>query len=172
MRKNFFRFAIIIMAVMVLPCMVACSSSDDDTTKNGNTGYSEYVEPCFEWGATIDQVKAYMSSNSWNLVTDQGFLMYTDAKQTCAVYYLFSGANDGLYYCTVEYVGYSDSKLKGTIAETEKRYKTTLTKQQEAIDGNTYTQYAGYATINGKKIGIAITSDFATQITVIFAIPD
>ena len=170
MKKDIFRFAIIIMAVMVLPCMVACSSSDDDT-KDDNTGYAEYVEPCFEWGATTNQVKSYMSSSSWNLVNDQGLLMYTDQKQTCAVFYLFGGANDGLYYCSVEYVGYSDNKLKGIIAETEKRYKTTLTKQQEAVDGEMYVGYTGYATINGKKIAIIIMYD-SEGISVTFGIPD
>lgn len=170
MKKDIFRFAIIIMAVMVLPCMVACSSSDDDT-KDDNTGYAEYVEPCFEWGATTNQVKSYMSSSSWNLVNDQGLLMYTDQKQTCAVFYLFGGANDGLYYCSVEYVGYSDNKLKGIIAETEKRYKTSLTKQQEAVDGKKYVGYTGYTTINGKKIAILIMYD-SEGISVTFGIPD
>lgn len=169
MKKNIFKLAII-MVIVSLPFMVACSSSDDDT-KDDNAGYAEYVEPCFEWGATTNQVKSYMSSSSWNLVNDQGLLMYTDQKQTCAVFYLFGGANDGLYYCSVEYVGYSDNKLKGIIAETEKRYKTTLTKQQEAVDGEMYVGYTGYATINGKKIAIIIMYD-SEGISVTFGIPD
>jgi hypothetical protein len=85
---------------------------------------------------------------------------------------MFRGSTPGLYYDMVQYVGYSKSKLSDIVAETEKRYKTTLTKQQEKVESKIYTQYSGNATINSRNVGILVTSDYSTPINVIIAIPD
>lgn len=173
MKNRFFNFAIVTMAFMSTPLMVSCGGDDEETLKQENTSSSiDYVEPCFEWGASLEQVKTYMSGGSWQLKSDQYMLLYVNDKETCILSYMFRGSTPGLYYDMVQYIGYSESKLNALIAETEKRYKTSLKKQQEAVEGSVYTQYAGYATINGKNVGVAITSDFSTQISVIFAIPD
>ena len=113
-----------------------------------------------------------MAGSSWQLTYDQYMLMYTNTNGTCSISYMFRGSTPGLYYDMVQYVGYSENKLSDIVAETEKRYKTTLTKQQEKVEGKTYTQYSGNATINGRNVGILVTSDYSTQITVIIAIPD
>ena len=98
-------------------------------------------------GATLEQVKSYMAGSSWQLTYDQYMLMYTNTNGTCSISYMFRGSTPGPYYDMVQYVGYSESKLSDIVAETEKRYKTTLTKQQEKVEGKTYTQYSGNATI-------------------------
>ena len=174
MKNRIIGLAITAMALLCTPLLVSCGSDDDDSSTNQETSTSsvDYVEPCFEWGATLEQVKNYMAGSSWQLTFDQYMLMYTNAKGTCSISYMFRGSTPGLYYDMVQYVGYSESKLGDIVAETEKRYKATLTKQQEKVEGKTYTQYSGNATINGRNVGILVTSDFSTQITVIIAIPN
>ena len=174
MKNRIVGLAITAMALLCTPLLVSCGGDDDETPTNQGTNTSsvDYVEPCFEWGSTMEQVKNYMAGSSWQLTFDQYMLMYTNDKATCSISYMFRGSTPGLYYSMVQYIGYSESRLSGIVAETERRYKTSLTKQQEIVDGKTYTQYSGNATINGKYVGIIITSDYSTQITVIFAIPD
>lgn len=174
MKKKIALLSMALFAITSVPLLTSCGGDDDDTSTNEETskGYVDYVEPCFEWGATLEQVKNYMAGSSWQLTFDQNMLMYTNAKGTCSISYMFRGSTPGLYYDMVQYVGYSESKLSDIVSETEKRYKTTLTKQQEKVEGKTYTQYLGNATINGKYVGILVTSDYSTQITVIIAIPD
>jgi len=174
MKKKIALLSMVLLAITSVPLLTSCGGDDDDISTNEETskGYADYVEPCFEWGATLEQVKNYMAESSWQLTFDQHMLMYTNAKGTCSISYMFRGSTPGLYYDMIQYVGYSESKLSGIVAETEKRHKTTLTKQQEKVEGKTYTQYSGNATINGKYVGILVTSDYSTQITVIIAIPD
>ncbi len=174
MKNRIIGLAITAMALLCTPLLVSCGGDDDDSSTNQETSTSsvDYVEPCFEWGATLEQVKNYMAGSSWQLTFDQYMLMYTNAKGTCSISYMFRGSTPGLYYDMVQYVGYSENKLSDIVAESEKRYKTTLTKRQEKVEGKTYTQYSGNATINGKYVGILVTSDYSTQITVIIAIPD
>lgn len=174
MKNRIIGLAITTMALLCTPLLVSCGGDDDETStyQGTNSNSVEFVEPCFEWGATMEQVKNYMSGSSWQLTFDQHMLMYTNDKGTCSISYMFRGSTPGLYYSMVQYIGYSESKLGGIVAETERRYKTSLTKQQENVDGRIYTQSSGNATINGKYVGIIITSDYSTQITVIFAIPD
>lgn len=172
MKKSLVTFSIALLAITCIPLFSSCGDDDEETTTEESRETVEYVEPCFEWGATLEQVKAYMSGSSWQLKSDQYMLMYVNNKETCMLSYMFRGSTPGLYYDMVQYIGYSESKFNGLLAETEKRFKTSLTKQQETVEGSVYTQYSGYATINGRNIGIVVTSDFSTQITIIFAIPD
>ena len=174
MKHRIIGLAIVAMALSGTPLLVACGGDDNEetTSQEESKGMANYVEPCFNWGATLDQVKNYMVGSFWQLTFDQYMLMYTNDKTTCSISYMFRGSTPGLYYAMVQYIGYSESKLSGIVTETEKRYRTSLTKQQEIVDSKTYTQYSGNTTINGKYVGIIITSDYSTQITVIFAIPD
>lgn len=172
MKKYFLKLSIALLAIACVPLLSSCGDDNDESTNDVSKDVVEYVEPCFEWGASLEQVKTYMSGSSWRLTTDQYFLMYINDKETCTLSYMFRGSKPGLYYDMVQYIGYSQSKIDALIAETEKRYKTSLKKQQESVEGGVYTQYAGNAIINWKNVGIVITSDFSTQISVIFAVPD
>jgi len=172
MKNKLFTMSMVLLAITCVSLLSSCGDDEEETTIEDNKWTTEYVEPCFEWGATLEQVKTYMSGSSWQLKSDQYMLMYVNNKETCTLSYLFRGSKPGLYYDMVQYIGYSESKLNGLIAETEKRFKTSLNKQQEKVDGSVYTQYSGYTTINGRNVGIIVTSDFSTQITIIYAIPD
>ena len=174
MKKKIALLSMALFAITSVPLLTSCGGDDDDTTtsQEESKGMPDYVEPCFNWGATLEQVKSYMAGSSWQLTYDQYTLMYTNTNGTCSISYMFRGSTPGLYYDMVQYVGYSENKLSDIVAESEKRYKTTLTKRQEKVEGKTYTQYSGNATINGKYVGILVTSDYSTQITVIIAIPD
>lgn len=160
---------IMMMALMAVVCLTftACGGDDDDDIGTGGASVV-YVEPCFNWGATIDEVKAWMTGKPWNLEYDQYLLMYSNSNETCSITYMFDTNYPGLYYSMVQYLDYSETKLQGIINETEKRYSTKLTKQ---VEGQ-FVGYTGHATINGKYTGVMVSPDSTGSITVIFAIPD
>lgn len=174
MKHRIIGLAIVAMALSGTPLLVACGGDDNEetTSQEESKGMANYVEPCFNWGATLDQVKNYMVGSSWQLTFEQYMLMYTNTNGTCSISYMFRGSTPGLYYSMVQYMGYSEKKLNDLISETEKRYNVTLVKQQEKVESGTYTQYSGNTTINSKSVAIVITSDYTSEITVIFAIPD
>lgn len=176
MKKLFWRFALVSLTVVVTPVLTACGGDDDETAVDNKTStISDYVEPCFQWGASMEQVKSYMNGSSWRLLYDQYLLNYVDASEKHAITYMFRSVGDstpGLYFCHVQYMGYTQERFSGIVAETEKRYKTKLTRKEEKTDGGTAIGYTGYATINAKNIGIMIMSDYAGEIDVTFAIPD
>lgn len=161
------KYLMMVMMAVVAMTITSCGGDDDKDIDAGGASVV-YVEPCFNWGATIDEVKAWMTGKPWNLQYDQYILMYTNSDETCSITYMFDTNYPGLYYSMVQYLSYSETKLQAIISETEKRYGTKLTKQ---VEGQ-YVGYTGYATINGKYTGVAVTPDSRGSITVIFAIPD
>lgn len=176
MKKLFLRFVFLSLAAALVPVLTACGGDDDETVvANGTSTISDYVEPCFQWGASLEQVKSYMNGSSWQLLYDQYLLNYTDASEKHAITYMFRGVGDstpGLYFCHVQYIGYTQERFNGIVAETEKRYNTKLARQEEKSEAGTVIGYTGYATINAKNIGIMVMSDYANEIDVTFAIPD
>ena len=104
MKKKIALLSMALFAITSVPLLTSCGGDDDDTSTNEETskGYVDYVEPCFEWGATLEQVKNYMAGSSWQLTFDQYMLMYTNANGTCSISYMFRGSTPGLYYDMVQ----------------------------------------------------------------------
>ena len=62
MKKKIALLSMVLLAITSVPLLTSCGGDDDDISTNEETskGYADYVEPCFEWGATLEQVKNYM----------------------------------------------------------------------------------------------------------------
>lgn len=169
MKKSVFNF--LMMAVLAAMCMTtftACGGDDDDDLPGQDVpGTVTYYEPCFDWGATTDHVKAYMSG--WDLVegSNDYALMYSNGRNTTTVTYAFLDRNHGLSMVTVTYI---TSNAQYIISEIEKRYSMTLTKD-DASSKKGDTVYSGTGTIGGRTIAILLHSTGAT-VTVIYGIPD
>jgi hypothetical protein len=67
MKNRIIGLAITAMALLCTPLLVSCGGDDDDSSTNQETSTSsvDNVEPCFEWGASLEQVKNYMTGSSW-----------------------------------------------------------------------------------------------------------
>ena len=156
------------MALMAVVCLafIACGGSDDDDTSGESEISIMYVEPCFKWGATIDEVKEWMTSKPFKLVRSEYLLYYEASDDKSVITYMFDGNIKGLYFSQVSYGTASDKDMASLISQTEKRYNTKLTKVQDI-----YEAYTGYAIINGRNVGIMVSKG-ATSIDVLFAIPE
>ena len=87
MKKKIALLSMALFAITNVPLLTSCGGDDDDTTtsQEESKGMPDYVEPCFNWGATLEQVKSYMAGSSWQLTFDQYMLMYTNANGTCSI---------------------------------------------------------------------------------------
>ena len=158
------------LALMGCMCttFTACGGDDDDDIPGQEVpGTVAYYEPCFDWGSTTDHVKAYMSG--WELVegSNDYALLYSNHKNTTTVTYAFLGRNQGLSMVSVTYIA---SSVNYFISEIERRYKITMTKDEESSKKGD-TVYSGNGTIGGRAIAVILHSTGAT-VTVIFGIPD
>lgn len=158
---------IVIMAIMAVMCVTLNScGGDDDDTPGENDVTIQYVEPCFNWGASVDAVKEWMKSKPFNLMNGEYILYYEASDNKSVITYMFDGNIKGLYFSLVSYGTTSDRDMASLISQTEKRYNTTLTKLQDV-----YVAYAGYAAINGRNVSIMISKG-TSSVDVLFAIPE
>ena len=167
MKKQSIKFSVLAMIAMMTMCMfIACGGDDnDDAPDNGSS--IAYIEPCFKWGASLEEVKAWMEGKPFVLQMDQYMLYYIKTDGTAAINYMFDGNIDGLYFSMVTYEAKDSGVLSSLISQTEKRYNTTLRKVQEGQ----YTAYMGNAVVGGRMVGIVITPR-NDAVEVLFAIPE
>lgn len=167
MKKQSIKFSVLAMIAMMTMCMfIACGGDDnDDAPDNGSS--IAYIEPCFKWGASLEEVKAWMEGKPFELQMDQYMLYYIKTDGTAAINYMFDGNIDGLYFSMVTYEAKDSGVLSSLISQTEKRYNTTLRKVQEGQ----YTAYMGNAVVGGRMVGIVITPR-NDAVEVLFAIPE
>ena len=124
----------------------ACGGDDKDDDMPGGESSVVYIEPCFNWGASLEEVKAWMANNPYELQMDQYLLYYVKSDGTAAINYMFDGNIEGLYLSQVIYEAKDSGVLSSLISQTEKRYNTTLRKVQEGQ----YTAYLGNAVVGSK----------------------
>ena len=164
-RQYFVNYLILVMAMMTMCMFTACGDDKDDAPDNGS-GIA-YIEPCFNWGASLEEVKAWMANKPFELQMDQYLLYYIKSDGTAAINYMFDGNIEGLYFSQVIYEAKDSGVLSSLISQTEKRYDTTLRKVQEGQ----YTAYMGNAVVGGRMVGIVITPGNNT-VEVLFAVPE
>lgn len=166
MKKLSLTFSLLAIMTMMTVCLfIACGDDKDDAPDTGSG--IVYIEPCFNWGASLEEVKAWMANKPYELQTDQFMLCYVKSDETAAIYYMFNGNIKGLYYSQVVYEAKDSGVLSSLITQTEKRYNTTLRKVQEGQ----YTAYMGNAVVGGRMVGIVITLGNDT-VEVLFAVPE
>lgn len=167
MKKQSLKFSVLAMLAMMAMCIfTACGGDDNDDAPDNGSGIA-YIEPCFKWGASLEEVKAWMASKPFELQMDQYLLCYIKSDGTAAINYMFDGNIEGLYFSQVIYEAKDSGVLSSLISQTEKRYNTSLRKVQEGQ----YTVYMGNAVVGGRMVGIAITSGNNT-VEVLFAVPE
>ena len=145
----------------------ACGGDDKDDDMPGGESSVVYIEPCFNWRASLEEVKAWMANNPYELQMDQYLLYYVKSDGTAAINYMFDGNIEGLYLSQVIYEAKDNGVLSSLISQTEKRYNTTLRKVQEVQ----YTAYLGNAVVGSRMVGIVITPGKNT-VEVVFAVPE
>lgn len=160
------------MAMLAVACVTtftACGGDDDDDVPGQDVSSVTFVEPCLDFGSSQEHVKDYMSGRTWQLLdqSNEYALMYTDSKSTTTITYSFIGTGKGLTMSTVTYITFSSQSI---ISEIERRYKTALKKDTDAVQPGD-TIYSGQATIGGRSIGIVAHCTSST-VTVIYRIPD
>ena len=124
------------VAMMAAMCLTftACGGDDSDSTPgkpdgpSGQTGNTEYVTPCLDFGSSIAHVKEYMSGTIWQLNenSNDAVLLYINNQATTVVNYMFTNAK--LHMTTVTYNGGGESKANAFKAEIEKLYGVTMTR--------------------------------------------
>lgn len=168
--KKYFCFLMAIMAVVCTTTLTACGGDDDDDDISGiETGAVAFVEPCLDFGSKMEHVKEYMSGSSWQLLEESNdyVLMYTDSRSTTSVIYSFIGSNRGLSMVSVNYI---TSKAQPFLSEIERRYKMTLTKDDDASN-KAETVYAGQTTIGGRTVAI-VAHCTSASVSIFYGIPD
>jgi len=167
MKKQSFNFPVLAMMAMMTVCMfTACGGDDKDDAPDNGSGIA-YIEPCINWGASLEEVKAWMANKPFELQMDQYLLYYVKSDGTAAINYMFDGNIEGLYFSQVIYEAKDSGVLSSLISQTEKRYNTSLRKVQEGQ----YTAYMGNAVVGGRMVGIVITPGNNT-VEVLFAVPE
>ncbi len=167
MKKYLKKTTMAILAMMTMCLFNACGGDDKDDDLPGGESSVVYIEPCFNWGASLDEVKAWMANKPYELQMDQYLLYYIKSDGTAAINYMFDGNIQGLYFSQVIYEAKDSGVLSSLISQTEKRYNTTLRKVQEGQ----YTAYMGNAVVGGRMVGIVITPGNNT-VEVLFAVPE
>ena len=152
---------------MTMCLFTACGGDDKDDDMPGGESSVVYIEPCFNWRASLEEVKAWMANNPYELQMDQYLLYYVKSDGTAAINYMFDGNIEGLYLSQVIYEAKDNGVLSSLISQTEKRYNTTLRKVQEVQ----YTAYLGNAVVGSRMVGIVITPGKNT-VEVVFAVPE
>ena len=166
MKKYLRNSVMAIMAVVTMCFFTACGGDDkNDAPDDGSSVV--YIEPCFNWGASLEDVKAWMANKSFELQIDQFMLCYIKSDGTAGINYMFDGNIEGLYMSQVIYEAKDSKVLSSLISQTEKRYNTTLRKSQD----DKYDLYTGNAIIGGRTVGIMITPGNDT-VEVLFGVPE
>lgn len=140
----------LMMAMVAVVCVTLSACGGDDEITDDKVVSVEYFEPCLLWGSSIEEVKTWMNGKPFELIQDGMVLFYGSEPKNMGVNYMFDLNISGLSYVDVEYE-YSEKTLSWLISQTEKRYNTKLTKGVDQVE-----QYYGFATINGKTVGIMI----------------
>jgi len=143
-----------------------CIRDSKDDAPDNDSGIA-YIEPCFNWGASLEEVKTWIANKPYELQIDQYLLYYVKSDGTATINYMFDGNIEGLYFSQVIYEAKDSGVLSSLISQTEERYNTTLRKVQEGQ----YTAYMGNAVVGGRMVGIVITPGNNT-VEVLFAIPE
>ena len=151
--------------MMCMSVFTACGGDDDDLPGQDTPGTATYYEPCFDWGSSVDHVKAYMAG--WNLMegSNDYVLVYTNSKSTTNVNYSFIGGN-GLSMVTVTYIA---ANAQNIISEIQKHHGIKMTKDDASSSGDTV--YSGTGTLGGRTTAVLLHSTSAT-VTVIYGISD
>ena len=152
---------------MTMCLFTACGGDDKDDDMPGGESSVVYIEPCFNWGASLEEVKAWMANNPYELQMDQYLLYYVKSDGTAAINYMFDGNIEGLYLSQVIYEAKDSGVLSSLISQTEKRYNTTLRKVHEGQ----YTAYLGNAVVGSRMVGIVITPGNNT-VEIVFAVTE
>ena len=158
------------MLAMVTMCVFsACGGDDDNGLPGENEVTIQYVEPCFNWGASAEDVKDWMTSKPYKYMAGEKIMYYEANDGKSVITYMFDGTAKGLYFSLVSYATSNSRDYSSLISQTEKRYDTKMTKMAKMDDQ--YEAYTGYATINGRAVGIMIQRN-PTSVDVLFQIPE
>jgi len=163
------------MAAMCVT-LTACGGDDGDSTPGKSdgpsepTGSTEYVDPCLDFGCSIDCVKEYMSGSVWELSehSSDAVLVYINKQATIVVNYLI--LNSKLHMTTVTYNVGGESKAQAFKAEIEKRYGVTMTRE---VDPDNPGQYIYYTPVTANQKSIAIMILCSPQsISIVYSLSD
>lgn len=174
MKRNFlYKVMFLAMIAVVSMTFTACGGdSDDDGTPQvptGPMGSTEYVEPCLDFGSSLNHVREYMSGSNWELSehSNEAVLLYTNIQTMTVMNYIFIESK--LHMVTVAYTG-SESKALAFKAEIEKRYGATMTRVDDPSDASQYGYYAT-VTIGGKQVVITL-SYYKGGVNIVYGLPD
>ena len=174
MKKTIF-LRLMTVAMMAAMCVTftACGGDDGDSTPGkpeepGAGGTTAYVEPCLDFGSSVEHVKEYMTGTAFQLIDGNNIaLMYANSDATVAISYTFTS---GLRIAQVTYNGYSESQANAFKAEIEKRYGVTMTKEVNPDDVSQWV-YRGTTTINSMKVAIMMMA-YKGVISIMYGLPD
>lgn len=175
MKKSIF-LNLMTVAMMAAMCvtLTACGGDDSDNTQgksdgpSGQTGSTEYVTPCLDFGSSVEHVKEYMTGTAFQLVDGNNIaLMYANSNATIVISYTFTS---GLRIAQVTYNGYSESQANAFKVEIEKRYGVTMTKEVNPDDVSQWV-YKGTTTINSRKVAIMMMA-YKGVISIMYGLPD
>lgn len=165
--KKYSKISVVAMLAMVTMCVFsACGGDDDNDLPGENEVTIQYVEPCFNWGASAEEVKDWMTSKPYKYMAGEKIMYYESNDGKSVITYMFDGTAKGLYFSLVSYATSNSRDYSSLISQTEKRYDTKMTKMDDQ-----YEAYTGYATINGRTVGIMIQRN-PTSVDVLFQIPE
>ena len=145
------------MAVVCVTSFTSCGGDDDEigiTPVNGggtetvDIGY-DYVIPCTNWGASMDEVRKWMTGGKFEEaadLTNEIVLGYRTPDKKYGIIYYFDGNVRGLSLATVYYNWYNLKDFEAWKTYTEKMYKVTL-EEQKTVENE--LAYACNTYING-----------------------
>ena len=161
MKKNaFYKVMMMVLMTVVSMTLTACGgdSGDEITPQKptGQTGNTEYVEPCLDFGSNVTHVKNYMSGAKWTLDNNssESVLLYSNSNATVVLNYMFVNAK--LRMVTATYSGGGKSRALSFKSEIEKRYSVTMTDESVPAD-NALAIYRCTATVNQRDVTIVIS---------------
>lgn len=176
MKKTIF-LKVMTVAMMAAMCvtLTACGDDDGDSTPGkpdepGAGGTTAYVEPCLDFGSSVEHVKEYMSGTIWQLNenSNDDVLLYMNNQATTVVNYMF--INSKLHMTTVTYNGGGESKANAFKAEIEKLYGVTMTRENDP-DNPAQFSYHCTVTVNQKSV-VILMNCYIEGINILYGLPD
>jgi len=117
-------------------------SGDDDTIGvvpgDGSTSTTSNVDftiPCLNWTWTKEQVKEYMSGETWTLQTESAYELMFDRKDGTKIYYSFGSGDHwnthtGLESGRVVYKNTKVSDFQWLVNKTQQQYNVKMTTEE------------------------------------------
>lgn len=176
--------AFALMATVATSTMFSCGNDDSDnsTGSNGSSGgiiptSFTLIEPCLQWGSSVNQVKSYMADNStYSLSTSSnGVLSYSAYGGSYLITYMCTDRGLRLVETIQSMSGNLDNTSIINVIQT--KYNVSLENLSDTAETEqTSIGYHGYANIGGENCPLYVVIEHlsspaeTTNVTVVYNI--